>query len=466
MDAPRTEAVIVATLPAPAPTRARDSTLWLFAAVAVLFAALSVRYAHKAGEDRSAFNRWRGQLLHLREGVDLAARFNYPNPPVMAVLLEPFALLPPVAGALAWYAVKAAMALVVFAWAFRLVEPPGRPLPLWAKGLIVAASLKPVLDDLSHGNVNLLILFLVVASLEAYRRGRDLLAGGVLALAVACKVTPLLLVGYFAWKRSWRALAGVAAGTVLFLYPGVVPALRLGMDHNQRQLASWYGVMVRPFVVEGKVTSEHINQSLPGAAFRLLSRSPSFVDWRDDVEVPVRYDNVAELSVAQVKWLVKGAMGLFVVLVVWTCRTPTAPRDNPALAAEYGVIVIGMLLFSERTWKHHAVTLVVPIAVLAGAIAFAATLGRRAGVAGALGLALLLMLLPGLGAGQDRLEAGLAPSFAKLALSYGAYTAAFLVLLAGQVWALRGGLGGGAGRASRRAAPDTDEPCRSPAAAA
>ena len=28
-------------------------------------------------------------------------------------------------------------------------------------------------------------------------------------------------------------------------------------------------------------------------------------------------------------------------------------------------VVLGMLLFSERTWKHHCVTLMLPFAVLA-----------------------------------------------------------------------------------------------------
>jgi hypothetical protein len=34
------------------------------------------------------------------------------------------------------------------------------------------------------------------------------------------------------------------------------------------------------------------------------------------------------------------------------------------LSAEFGLVLVGMLLFSERTWKHHCVMLVVPFAVL------------------------------------------------------------------------------------------------------
>ena len=57
-------------------------------------------------------------------------------------------------------------------------------------------------------------------------------------------------------------------------------------------------------------------------------------------------------------------MGLFALLVVWVCRTPTTPREGWRLSAEFSIVLLGMLLFSERTWKHHCVTLVLPFAVI------------------------------------------------------------------------------------------------------
>src|SRR5919199_473268 len=101
----------------------------------------------------------------------------------MAVLLLPFAKLPPLWAALTWFYVKAALTLLALHWIFRLVEGDGRPFPPWARALAVLLSLRPILGDLQHGNVNLFILFLVVAGLTAYRRGRDLLAGLVARLA-------------------------------------------------------------------------------------------------------------------------------------------------------------------------------------------------------------------------------------------------------------------------------------------
>jgi hypothetical protein len=348
----------------------------------------------------------------------------------MAILLQPLARLSPVQGALVWFSLKALMALASLWWVLRLIESEGLPFPDWARALTVLCSLKPIVDDLNHGNVNLFILFLVVAFLMAYRRRHDLLAGGVLALAIACKITPGLFVPYLVWKRSWRALGGCALGLVLFLYPGVVPALRLGSAENQKQLASWYRGMVQPFVLEGRVTSEHINQSLPGLVHRLATHSPSFVAFPNNVLTPTRFDNLLTLTPQQASWLIKGCLVLFVVLVVVCCRTPAEQRHGWQPAAEWSVVVLGMLLFSERTWKHHCVTLMLPLGVLwyhLAAVGQAAWLRRGLIAAGVLVLA--LTTLTGIGSAQERTVSALAPGLAKMALVYGAYTFACLILL-------------------------------------
>src|SRR5262249_38775447 len=155
---------------------------------ALFFVVLSGFYLQKVFQNRSALNRWQPQILGLDHGEDIARRYNYPNPPIMAILLWPVVELPPVAAALVWFALKAAMTLLAVVWVFRLVETPGRPFPFWGKVAAVLLSLRPITDDLLHGNVNLFILFLVVAALTAYRHKRDLLAGATLGLAIACKV--------------------------------------------------------------------------------------------------------------------------------------------------------------------------------------------------------------------------------------------------------------------------------------
>jgi alpha-1,2-mannosyltransferase len=403
----------------------------IYALLIVILLAGAFRAADKASEDRSAFNRWRYQLLKLREGVDISATDNYPNPPIMAVLLEPLAYLPPVTGAVCWYLLKVAMAIAAFVGLVHVVEAGGVPFPPAMRVLAALLSLKPVLDDLFHGNVNLFILFLVVACLVARHYRYEALAGLALALAIACKVTPALLVPYFFYKRAWWVLWGTAVGLLLFLAPGLVPAARLGMEHNQRQLISWYKVMVEPFVIQGKVTAEHINQSLPGFTHRMLTRSPSFVVFVEGHETPVRYDNFVALAPETANRLTKLALLGFLGLMVWSCRSPQRSGWQPV--AEAALIALGMLLFSERTWKHHAVTLMIPYVALAFGVA------REPRLWGVVVGSLVLMLLPGLGGGNERETVWRSPPFNKMVLVYGAYTLLFVLLSATMVWQLRRG---------------------------
>lgn len=403
--------------------------LGLFVVVSVQYS-LKVLDARNGVQSRSAIQRWREQLLHLDSGENIYARFTYPNPPIMALMLRPIADLPPLAGALTWFYLKVAMALVAFAAIFRVIETDEIPFAPWAKGLAVLMSLRPVVGDLSHGNVNLFILFLVAVMLYAFRRGWELAAGVVLALAIACKVTPALFVVYFLWKRAWWVLAGCAVGLLLFF--GLIPAFFLGWDQNAELLTSWVRQMVTPFVIGGVVTSDHPNQSLPGLVARMCTISPSFSTYVNDVYTPVEYHNLLALDAASAKWVVRGCMVLFASLVVWSCRASVRTRGGWRLAAEAGIIAVGMLLFSERTWKHHCVMLVLPFAVMCYVLACARDRIMRRFLVAMLVLVQALMATTSTALWPDE--------WAKLAQVYGAYVGAFVLLVVAQVVALRRGV--------------------------
>jgi alpha-1,2-mannosyltransferase len=417
-------------LPVPAGPAARRHALrqrWFLVGLALFFVVINIQYVVKIArsdrEARSAFVRWSNQIVDLQYGVDIWARHNYPNPPIMALILDPLVQLPPLAGSLAWFYLKVAMAVLCLHWVLKLLDRGERPFPWWAKVLTVLLCLRPIAGDLVHGNVNLFILFLVVGALVSFCRRRDLLAGALLGLAIACKVTPALFVPYFLWKRAWKTLAGTTAGITLFVW--VIPGLVLGWQENHQYLTSWYRNMVQPFA-EGKVTSEAVNQSLPGLMSRLLTHHPSFVMRGEEAYIPTEYHNVLDLSDQAVQWLLRGCFAGFAVLVIWRCRTPTADRGSWRLLAEFSVIILGMLLLSERTWKHHCVTLLLPFAVLCYSVSALRWPRRRrwylgATIAAAFGL-ITLTGTTGLSAHQDR--------FGDLAQVYGAYVWAFLLLLA------------------------------------
>jgi hypothetical protein len=411
------------------PARGVPRQRWFLLALCLFFVAINIQYVLKIAsserEHRSAFLRWTVQIQQLGTGEDIWATRNYPNPPTMALILKPLVHLPPLAGSLMWFYLKVVMAVLSLHWVLKLLDPADRPFPWWGKVLTVLLCLRPIEGDLVHGNVNLFILFLVVAALLAFCRNRDVLAGLLLGLSIACKVTPALFLPYFLWKRAWKTLAGTALGLGLFVW--VIPGLILGWGENRQYLESWYRNMVQPYA-EGKVTSEHVNQSLPGFLSRMLTHNPSFITYVDDIYTPVEYHNVLELDDKTLQWVVKGCMGLFALLVVWRCRTPLADRQSWRMMAEFSVVILGMLLFSERTWKHHCVTLLLPFAVLAYCLSALRWPARhRWYLIATLAAVFVLITLTSTGL-FDRHD-----RFGEMAQVYGAYVWAYLVLLVAMV---------------------------------
>jgi hypothetical protein len=125
-----------------------------------------------------------------------------------------------------------------------------------------------------------------------------------------------------------------------------------------------------------------------------------------------------------------GCVAIFALLVVVVCRTPLTvghdvpSRDGWRFAAEAGIIVLGMLLFSERTWKHHCVTLALPFAVLCYRLAWVESTAARVWLIAALASTIGLMTSTSV-VGVPAID-----EFARLAQIYGTYVWAFIILTA------------------------------------
>lgn len=132
----------------------------------------------------------------------------YLYPPVLAVAMVPVTFVRYQLAFRFWVA----LSLVLIAHSLYLVYRVGVERGLPAKGLvpfllILGLRSPALIEDLLLGNCNSLILWLTVVTVFAACRGRDILAGGVLAIAVLIKLTPATLLLYFIIARRWRGLA-------------------------------------------------------------------------------------------------------------------------------------------------------------------------------------------------------------------------------------------------------------------
>ena len=210
--------------------RLSNRVFWcLWALIVVISAAF---YYEKAADHRSAFVRWRPQVLQFWAGVNIYDKMIFPNPPIMPITLHPLMVLPTVTGAMCWFAIKVGLTTAALMMLFQIVRPPGKKFPPMFRSLVLLLSLRPILGDLHHGNNNLLILFLIVSTYYAWRRGHDVAAGLLLGLATSYKVTPALFFVYFAYKRSWRTVGWGVLGLGIFLV--IVPSAVIGADFNLR----------------------------------------------------------------------------------------------------------------------------------------------------------------------------------------------------------------------------------------
>jgi hypothetical protein len=408
------------------PGRLSRHAFWLLWGAVVFIAAAF--YYPKAADHRSAFIRWRPQVLKFWDGVNIYDKLLFPNPPILPITLGPLMALPPVAGAMTWFGIKVVLTTVAVLLCLGMVKGPDPPFPPFFQSAVLLLSLRPILGDLHHGNINLLVLFLIVTMFQAWRSGHDVLAGLLLGLAISYKVTPALFIPYFAYKRQWRTVGSTFLGLAVFLL--VVPSLVVGPRFNWQCLEMWWHRMLTPFLVEGSASPQEINQSMVGVLTRLLTEITPGTS-RYDVHLDV---NLVAWPPALVGYLVKAlAVGL-VGLLAFFCRADTRDRRDPRLLGEVALVALTMLFVSERSWKHHFVTLLLPYTYLVWEVySPRKSSGARLALGAALGLSFVLMAttsteLGGLFADGKGHE---------IAQGYGMFLWAAVVLYVAVAWSLR-----------------------------
>ena len=340
------------------PQQGRVWKIVFLVGVIAIVALTAMAYIEKASDGQSAILRWQPQVWEMLDGVDIYKKYTYPNTPIVAILLLPVTALPPLATAIVFFFVKVAMILIGGYWAVDMLRRHFS-VSWWAIGLIALLVARPMMSDLQHGNINILIMFIVMAGLWLFTRGRSMSAGAAIGLATVMKVTPGLFIPYFAWKRQWHALIGCAVGGALAV---VLPSLVLGLQTNLDMHIAWFNQMILPYITEtGTEYTHHINQALPGVFYGLFTESPG-VDLGD--ELGFRRINILSIDPNTASWIVRGLLLGVLGALAWVSRRRL--NDHYALRwpVEFSLVLLAMLMLSERTGKHHFVIVLLPITVV------------------------------------------------------------------------------------------------------
>jgi hypothetical protein len=186
--------------------------------------------------------------------------------PAVILLARTVALLPPAPAALTWRLLSVAawaatLGLLWRAYRHRLTSVEV------ALAFALACQFESVLMNLRLGQVNLLVLLLVVLALGALDRGRPGTAGVALGLSLALKPLAALLVPGLLVMGHWRAaLTAALAGAAVFGAAAVVV-------HHPVGPGLWFReglpLVLGGYTREGYPAYVELNQSLPGVLAKL-----------------------------------------------------------------------------------------------------------------------------------------------------------------------------------------------------
>jgi glycosyl transferase family 87 len=308
--------------------------------------------------------------------------------PALALLFVPFALLPLEAAALLFFALKTAAFVHTFAVVARRLAMPGDYRTLMAISIVVTGGY--LVEDFRGGNVQFLIVYLLVLAFDRAERGRVAGPAIALALASAAKVTPLLLAGYLTLRRGPAILVSTVC---LIAFVLIAPAVVWGWDHNVHLLRGY----ARYSAISVQSAELGRNYSLRGVLLRY------------------RPFGISDETASTI-WLATVAAAAFAGVMLVRMRGTRSFTPDLELA----VILTAIPLLSPHTQRIYFSALAVPVGILAGLLKRDA-LPFRAGVVTALATTLGASTILPLALGGKRLS--------RMYLDFSPYSFATLFLL-------------------------------------
>lgn len=332
----------------------RRAAPWLILAIAV---GLTASYARRPG-DLQGYVEVGNLVLDGRHPYHAAAAGISTWPPFFWAVAVPLALAARVSvgGTRAlWLAVNWLALYFSLAALTRLVH--GRRVSFAAAGLqdrlplASAAILVPllltvryVLSNYEHLQINVVILALVLCGLALVWDGRHALGGAAIGAAAALKIMPALLVPYFLWRRQYRA-AGWTAGWTVAL--SLSPAAVFGWRRYQDYVSAW-----RDAVASGWGVGR-MNQSVYAMLDRMIGHGlVPFIASVNDL-APSREPAV------MIALLI--AFAAVVLVAARTFRGPVADgKPDRRTLAEWSIVLLVAALFGPVSWKAYLVVLLLP----------------------------------------------------------------------------------------------------------
>src|SRR5271170_1710939 len=294
----------------------------------------------------------------IREGVDPARAYEWiwlqrekdhrnidqrivglvPITPFSTLAMWPIALLPPLAAKHVWIIFN-----LVLLWPIALLIRNITGLSLLQTGILFAMSF-PLHRNLLYGQYYILLLGILTAACWAARRQRHWLAGALVALGIAVKIFPILLVLYFLRKKDWRALSACLLVVALCLL-GSVAVFGWSLHRT-------YLLQVLPWTLRGECLDPYnlTSSSMSALLHHLFIYEPQ---WNPHPAFNAPWVSAILHPILQ--------LAVLVPALLWIDPDDRLPARIPI---EWSVLLFATLTISTLPASYHFTVLILPMAVL------------------------------------------------------------------------------------------------------
>ncbi len=257
-------------------------------------------------------------------------------PPFIAMLLRPFVLCDRDTVMIGYRMVNTVFLLT----AMVLLLRQARSWPIVA-ALVLLVRFQPAADSISYGQIDAILVCGFVIAWLAAQRGKDDLAGGIIAILSLLKVYPVLLFGLFLMQRRWRALRGAVIASLAYL---LIAVTTIGWDVHRMYLFE-----VLPRISGGTAWIE--NQTLNGFMSRLFVSHIAAEKFEHPWVTLITYAFFA----------VTLGIALFLSRPVKPDPAAiSATRLSPLLALQFSLFIVLMIMAVPTAWMHyHTITIFV-----------------------------------------------------------------------------------------------------------
>jgi alpha-1,2-mannosyltransferase len=264
--------------------------------------------------------------------------------PVVTFLFFPLAVLPTWGGKSLWLALNGVLLVSIFRTTARLLFREGRAPPGF-QVLVLLLSFRFIDNNLGHGQLNIVLLWLVLYAYEATSRSRHALAGLALAGAIAAKIVPAVFLLEILVRRRWRFLAWTSAAFVALM---VMPAAWWGAAYPQ-VFRDWLAVVADQ--AGHYEMANKINQSISAFVYRLFRPYPE--------GSPVLV--LSEGAVTTVTVLIHAVFIASLVSISVRNARGSAGTVNWVSGDELSLYLLYSTVASPYSWKYYFVNLIFPL---------------------------------------------------------------------------------------------------------